>query len=142
MHRVVVVAAVAVVTMACSSLSAGGDGGPQAVNAGNGVDDVKAACTIRASWTHSAESGCRDCILYSPVAPCSCSSDPNLGKCETQSQAQQHEADCTTALAVCVTDCITNCSCIDACYAGHDACRTVAAALDGCLVAACDSVCR
>jgi hypothetical protein len=142
MDRVWILAAIAFVTPACSSLSAGGDGGPQAVNAGNGVDDVKAACTIRTGWTRSGSAVCRDCILYSPVAPCSCSSDPNLGKCETQSVAKEHEPDCTSAIAVCVTDCLSDCSCVDACYAGHDACRTVEAALDGCLVAACDSLCE
>lgn len=141
MVRVSILAAIVIVTPACSSLSAG-DAGTQVVNAGNGVDDVKAACTIRASWTRAGSGVCWDCILYAPVAPCTCSNDPNLGKCETQSQAHEHEADCTSALATCVTDCLSGCTCIDACYAGHDACRTVAAALDGCLVAACDPVCR
>jgi hypothetical protein len=125
-----------------SSTSASDAGAPAADNAGNGVDDVKAACVIRGGWTQSSSSACTDCILYAPVAPCSCSSDPNLGKCESQSVAAKSESDCTDAIAVCVTDCLSDCSCVDACYDGHDACRTVTAALDGCLAAACNAVCK
>jgi hypothetical protein len=143
MYRFAFLSVCSVAVLACSSSSgSSGDAGAQATNAGNGVDDVEKACTLREAWTQSSSSQCIDCIQYAGVAPCSCSSDPYLGMCLTQSQAKAKEADCTAALATCVTDCLSDCSCVNACYSGHDACKTVAAALDGCLVAACGGVCK
>ena len=127
--------------IACSSSS--GSGGPPAVmNAGNGVDDVVQACVIRSRWMQAGSSACRFCVEYSPMAPCTCEMDPNWGKCQTQAQAKQAEPECAS-VGGCVATCAPqDCACVDGCYVGHDPCRTVAAAFDGCVASVCDSACR
>jgi hypothetical protein len=125
--------------IACSSTSSSA---PSVQNAGNGVDDVMQACAIRAAWQQTLTPACTTCFAETPAQACSCDSDPDRAKCLEQSQAKAAEPDCSTALSDCTIACHNDCACVDACYVGHDACRKVAAAFDGCVAAVCDPSCR
>jgi hypothetical protein len=133
-------AASSLLAIACSSSSSGG--APPVQNAGNGVNDVKQACAIRTAWTQRISTTCSTCLSEAPVPACECDTDPHRAQCLQQSQAKTNEADCTRAISDCTVACHDDCACVDACYAGHDACRVVASALDGCVAAVCDSSCR
>ena len=129
--------------LAAAACSGGGSASPDAApNGGNGVDDVKQACAIRVGWANATTSDCALCQVKAPSAPCSCDSDPDRGMCQTQAQAVASQPDCTQALYDCIAACGKDCACVDGCYTGHDACRTVSAARDGCVVAVCDAKCR
>lgn len=126
--------------LACTSSSGGA---PAVTNAGNGVNDVVGACNIRKAWQGALESTCLKCKTNVALAPCECSpGDPFAGKCLSQSKVHNAEVDCSPTLDQCVGRCADDCACLDACYAGHDACRKAAAALDGCQADVCDSTCR
>ncbi|MBL8609059.1 MAG: hypothetical protein JNL38_17160 [Myxococcales bacterium] len=110
---------------------------------GNGVNDVAKACAIRASWTRASTSDCSDCQASAPVAACDCPRySPYGGRCEEQGKRAANEPDCTEVFK-CIAKCnITDCRCIEACYVGHDVCKTASAARDGCVAEACDATCK
>jgi hypothetical protein len=131
----------ALAAVALAVLSAcGGDSSPAR---GNGTNDVVLACKVRATWTRKAEKKCTDCRAAAPAPECECTIyGPFAARCEAQNNARVKEADCTKEVAECAIRCIDDCSCIDACYTNHPACRTAQSALDGCVADACDAECK
>jgi hypothetical protein len=130
------------VAIVCACGSSDDDATP---NAGNGVNDVKIACETRAAWTRAKEPSCTSCNVTAPVAKCGCKAiddDPHVERCLAQAKARTAEADCTREVTDCVYECKLDCACEDACYVGHDACRAVTAAVDGCRTAECDVECK
>ncbi len=122
-------------------IACGGDDEP-APN--NGVNDVKKACEIRATWTKRKTQECIDCTSIAKTPKCDCPAFQQdfAAKCEVQGRAYGDERNCDF-VGDCVGKCNeTDCACIDACYAGRDACRPKAAALDGCIADVCDRYCR
>jgi hypothetical protein len=130
--------AIVIACSGASGCSSDADESPKSV--GDGVNDVKAACDIRATWTNRASDKCKGCLYTVTSAPCSC--DARAGMCDPQSRKKVFESSCTSSIADCVSACALDCACVDACYAQSAACRTVASALDGCMAAACDDDCR
>lgn len=115
--------------------------------ADNGVNDVAKACAIRDGWTQRQSNTCVECQSFAPIAKCNCPSFSNatyMGKCQAQGDAKAHEPDCNdTNLENCLHACKDeDCACIDGCYAGHDKCRAVAQAVDGCVAEVCDATCK
>jgi hypothetical protein len=128
------------VLVGCGSDSSGGPAGSGGIA---GADDVLSACVIRAGWSKGTTSTCLTCISLADNPACSCSGDPNSGKCASLNHTLQNEPDCTASVTSCVGLCMaTDCACINGCYAGHDRCRAAASALDGCQIDVCDSTCR
>ena len=108
---------------------------------GNGVDDVKAACEIRSKWVRSGN----DCSLCEAavISPrCDCTSLAAFGAaCLDQQNARKPL--CNDAIDTCVFGCtVTDCACIEACYANADACKKASSARDGCVAEVCDSHCK
>lgn len=109
----------------------------------NGVDDVKAACEIRATWTAPTSNRCLSCMAVAPQAPCGCEAFEGFdGVCHAQGQAVRAEPSCTESITTCVRDCASDCACVDGCYAAAEACKKVNAALDGCVADACSAYCN
>ena len=132
----------AALSIACSSASTGGaDGGPLP-NEGNGVDDVKQACLVETAWTQSASPSCKTCVFEGAIPSCTCDMDPDHSRCYSQALAKADESDCSLTVDDCVNACMSDCTCVDGCFANHAACRAAASALKGCLAALCDPVCR
>jgi hypothetical protein len=124
----------AAVLAACSS------GEPE--NAGNGVNDVRAACQIRTDWARASTDECLLCLAQIQSPPCGCESEREfIGVCLSQHEAKIGEPSCD-GMAKCVDGCRADCACVDACYAGKEACRRVSAASDGCAAHVCDAYCR
>jgi hypothetical protein len=109
----------------------------------NGVNDVAAACQIRAQWANASTTACSTCMALAETPRCPCADESYAGQCSDQQAAMRSEPTCDDAVLQCVSHCpATDCACIDGCYAGKAACRTKASAADGCLAVACDSSCR
>lgn len=133
-HRVAVGLGIMVAVVACS----GDDDEPKT---GNGVNDVRAACDIRAQWNRAAQ----DCSLCEAavVSPrCECVELRDFSAaCENQAAARK------TACAASVDECVfkcqrEDCACIDACYVDAASCKAASAARDGCIAEACSPYCR
>ncbi len=108
----------------------------------DGVNDVSKACVIRTGWMASSTTACSRCTGLSTSSRCPCASYDFEGACATQESAVAKEPGCVNAHS-CEASCKQgDCACADACYAGKDACRPKAAALDGCLAEVCDSYCK
>lgn len=108
---------------------------------GNGVNDVRKACEIRATWVRSNN----DCSLcesaaISPRCECSALVDVSAA-CVDQGNARRSA--CPENLdADCVFKCDrTDCACIDACYSDAK-CREATAARDGCVAETCTPKCK
>lgn len=130
-------AGLALVLAACSSSNA-----TNATASTNGVNDVRKACDIRATWLHASSGACSDCYSYATTPRCDCTDLPYAGSCSAQERTKLDEPSCA-GVDACVRVCATTeCACTDACYAGKDACRTAAAAVDGCVASICDEHCR
>lgn len=130
-----------VVFAGCASSSSGTSTNGGIVGS-NGVNDVNKACVIRTGWTQSNSSACARCTGLSTSGRCPCASADYEGACAPQETAIANEPGCVDAHS-CETNCKQgDCACADACYAGKDACRAKAAALDGCLAEVCDSYCK
>ena len=109
-----------------------------------GVDDVKKACEIRATWARAATSACVDCtsISQAPVCGCPAFQQAYIGQCVDQARAHAIEPSCE-GTADCIAKCAaTDCDCIDRCYVGKPRCRELASAVDGCVADVCDAYCR
>lgn len=107
---------------------------------GNGVDDVKLACEIRAKWQRSGNdcSLCESAVIY-PACGCT-STNAFAAACLDQQNARAKV--CAGSVDTCVIACDrTDCACIDACYA-NDECRKASAARDGCIANVCDGDCK
>lgn len=110
---------------------------------GNGVNDVKTACTIRNGWANASASKCLNCFALSKLPLCDCQDDnPEAARCSAQAEAKRTEADCTKEVSDCVSACGSDCACVDACYSAHTACKSVSAALDGCVADVCAPSCK
>src|SRR5687767_7430570 len=91
----------------------------------NGVNDVRRACDIRLAWKSPITVACTECIGLASAPRCDCSVQDYAGRCNEQQRAKANEPSCEGVNA-CVTHCEdTDCDCIEACYAGKDACRTL-----------------
>ena len=108
----------------------------------NGVNDVMQACQLRVPWKNATSTACNDCVGLTVTPRCPCSDRDYAGKCSDQQSAKNQEPTCV-GVDTCINHCVrTDCTCIEACYANKDACRTRASAVDGCVVDVCDSYCR
>ncbi len=110
----------------------------------NGVNDVKAACEIRATWTRKTAAQCVSCEVTSVLKRCECEAFRDYsGACVTQAEARQAEPSCTTALDECLGRCdALDCVCQEHCYDGAQACKRASAARDGCVAEVCTRFCR
>lgn len=109
---------------------------------GNGVNDVHAACVIRASWVATDQNQCDICAAAVVSPRCGCSELTAFsGACDSQAQAQQ--AACPQAVNDCVNGCKAgDCNCVDGCYANNPSCKAASAARDGCQADACTQYCK
>lgn len=123
------------------SIAACSDDDDDGAKTGNGVNDVRASCEVRAKWNRNGN----DCIVCEAAVispPCEC---PSLkafgGACLDQANARASA--CAEEVKSCVFKCDqADCNCIDSCYANGDACKKAAAARDGCIAEACAPYCK
>lgn len=110
----------------------------------NGVNDVRQACLIRASWANTTRDKCINCRASATSPTCECEAFKEFaGQCYSQDQARLAEASCTGAIKDCAHNCPEkDCGCVEACYASAEACKRVAAATDGCVTDVCAQYCR
>jgi hypothetical protein len=109
-----------------------------------GVNDVRKACELRRSWTALDKDTCKNCRAAAPLADCGCEAFKDYAaKCVPPQDAVKSEASCTDQIQICVKTCqVTDCDCIDACYANAGACRRVSGGLDGCVADVCAPYCN
>ncbi len=125
---------VAVALVACSSKDYD--------TAGNGVNDVVAACRIGVPWVRTRDE-CSACIAAAPAARCDCPEfKAYSAACEEQAAARRNEPSCTYEIETCALGCGTDCDCVDRCYANAPGCRRAASARDGCVAEVCDKYCK
>jgi len=109
----------------------------------NGVNDVHKACEIRAGWKNRSAEKCGWCQQAAQRPPCGCEAFKGFdGVCADQGASFRAEKSCTDDVINCVDHCSPDCDCIEACYANAPACKTVAAARDGCVADACATYCN
>lgn len=109
----------------------------------NGVNDVRKACEIRATWRNLSAEKCGLCQAAAPRPPCGCESFSGFdGVCAAQGDARRAEPSCSEVFDRCEIGCASNCACIENCYATAQACKRVSAARDGCVAEACASYCN
>jgi hypothetical protein len=108
---------------------------------GNGVNDVKLSCEIRAKWNRTGND-CSLCESGVVSAPCDCSSLAEFsGACLQQADARRNA--CAESVDTCVFSCDrTDCACIESCYTNGDACKAASAARDGCIAEVCADHCK
>lgn len=125
---------------ACSSSTSSGNAAPPP--AGNGVNDVAKACAIRTTWQNASSGICNQCMGLAIAPHCDCETEEYGGRCNAQQTAKAAEPSCD-GVGACLGGCkVDDCACIDGCYAGKDACRTVSSAVDGCVADVCTTYCR
>lgn len=110
----------------------------------NGVNDVRGACEVRASWKNADAPDCRTCQTSAVLQRCECESLREFsGACVAQADDRRAEPSCTAALDQCVQGCApTDCGCLDGCYATAQACRQASSARDGCVAEVCAKFCE
>ena len=110
----------------------------------NGVNDVRKACELRASWTKGADRTCINCVAAAPSPACDCPDFKEFGGlCKSQDNDRRAEPSCTDAIGNCTRACAAkDCACVESCYAQAEACKRVAAAEDGCIADACTKYCQ
>jgi hypothetical protein len=109
----------------------------------NGVNDVKAACVIRTSWSNPTGDKCSLCKSAAPIANCGCEAEKDFGgACQSQGDARRAEPTCTPDLLDCRAHCNDDCNCIDNCYANAPKCKPLVAAEDGCVADVCAKFCN
>lgn len=108
---------------------------------GNGVNDLAQACQIRATWVR-ANNDCSVCESGAINAHCDCDALRAFsGACLDQQNARKGV--CPQSVDDCVDKCDrTDCTCIEACYTGNDACKKATDARDGCVAATCTDHCK
>ncbi len=108
---------------------------------GNGVNDVRASCEIRAKWNRTPEK-CGLCEAAVVAPRCECTELAEFSAACIE-QADARTPVCPETIDTCVASCNRNdCNCIDGCYAANAACKNASAARDGCVADACSSYCR
>jgi len=109
----------------------------------NGVNDVKAACEIRAAWKRAETEDCRNCMAAAPLVSCECETvKAYSGLCKDQGDVRIREPSCSDTVEQCVTTCPrTDCACVEACYSRAEACKKASAARDGCVADVCAKYC-
>ena len=137
--NIVVVAAA--LCLACGAVAACA---PKHDEPRNGINDVREACIIRASWANTTRDKCVNCRASATSPICECEAFKEFaGKCYSQDQARLGEASCTQAIKDCAHNCPEkDCGCVEACYAPAAACKRLAAATDGCVTDVCAQYCR
>jgi hypothetical protein len=116
-------------------------------DSGAAAMDVRQVCDQKTTWTRAQTGDCGLCEEAAPAPSCGCpvvtgsSAADAVAKCLSQAQAKGAEPDCN-GIDMCVDGCHGDCVCAEACYSGHDKCRSVASALDTCIFQTCDSRCR
>lgn len=107
-----------------------------------GVNDVVKACAITSAWANASTQKCTDCKGLVTTPKCACSNDAAGGSCNEKQRAVTDEPTCA-GVAPCISACaVTDCGCVDRCYADKAKCRELASARDGCVTEVCDSHCR
>ncbi len=124
--------------VALIALGACGDDAPKS---GNGVNDVRASCEIRASWVRVANK-CTECEAAVVSTRCECIELAEFsGACLEQADARRPV--CPESIDTCVAGCQRDdCDCIDTCYASDARCKQASAARDGCIAEACATFCK
>jgi hypothetical protein len=109
---------------------------------GNGVNDVRAACEIKAKWVATDQNQCYICAASVLYPRCSCTALAAFsGACSDQADARKPV--CPQSIDDCVNGCKANdCDCLDTCYANNEACKAASGARDGCQVDACSQYCK
>ncbi len=110
----------------------------------NGVNDVRKACEVRATWKRGATETCINCMAAAPSPKCDCESFKEFGGlCEIQEAERHAEPTCTSPLEDCTHTCAkTDCNCLEGCYAQAARCKQLAGARDGCVTAVCAQYCE
>ncbi len=109
----------------------------------NGVNDVLAACQIRATWANTSAEKCTHCMASAPTPACDCPLFAEFGgKCNAQSEARRSNPACTAPVD-CTYACAKNdCACIDGCFNAAAECKRLVAATDGCVTDVCSPYCK
>ncbi|MCS6898314.1 MAG: hypothetical protein RMJ98_05605 [Myxococcales bacterium] len=109
-----------------------------------GVNDVRAACEVRARWTRRDSGDCAACRAAVVLPPCGCELFRDVeARCVTLADARRRQPQCTQALDACVSTCPPNdCGCLDHCFEGADDCRQATSARDGCITEVCTPYCE
>ncbi len=114
------------------------DDGPKGTN---GVNDVKRACEIRTTWVREGNE-CSLCEAGAISPRCDCTTLASFGAACIDQQNTLRQA-CGVEKDNCVAKCDrTDCGCIEACYADNAACKSAAAARDGCVAEVCGPHCK
>lgn len=109
--------------------------------AGDGVNDVRAACELRAAWNR-ANKDCSICEAAVISPRCECEQLAAFSAACFDQETSRGDR-CAEEVDRCVHACDrTDCRCIEACYAQADACKTAADARDGCIAEACAEYCE
>lgn len=120
------------------ALVACGDDTPKS---GNGVNDVRVACEIRAKFVR-ANNSCGVCEAAVVSPRCDCSELKEFSAACID-QADARKGVCPETVDQCVFACqATDCGCIEACYANDARCKSASAARDGCIADTCQSHCK
>lgn len=130
----------AALAVAASLSACGGDSKADPV----GVNDVRQACEVRRSWAKPTDDKCISCQAAAPTVECSCPDYKDFaGKCQQATDAMKAEPTCTSQIEVCVKTCsVTDCDCIDRCYAQAATCKRAAGSRDGCVAEICAQYCN
>lgn len=110
----------------------------------NGVNDVRKACEVRATWTMAGREKCINCLAAAPAPACECESFKEFGAlCELQEAERHADPGCTSALDDCTRTCArTDCGCLEGCYGQASRCKQLSGARDGCVAQACAPYCQ
>jgi hypothetical protein len=110
----------------------------------NGVNDVRASCTIRTTWANASRDKCVNCLASAAAPACECETFKEFaGQCYSQDQARLAEPSCTTPVKDCAHNCPkSDCGCVEACYASAEACKRATAATEGCVTDVCAPHCK
>jgi hypothetical protein len=132
-------ASIAVFVAIVMGVGCGGNDDPKGTN---GVNNVLAACQIKATWIRTDQNKC-DLCEQAVVSPrCGCSELTAFsGACDDQAEAAKPA--CPESILDCVNQCArTDCNCVEACYANNAGCKAAAAARDGCQAEVCTQYCK
>jgi hypothetical protein len=125
------------VATALGGAACGEDDKPQA---SNGVNDVRKACDLRATWNRTGTQ-CSVCESAAVSPRCECSELAAFSATCIE-QADARKPLCNASIEECVNTCLRDCDCIEKCYANDAACKSASAARDGCVTEACGPHCK
>src|SRR5262245_35656546 len=130
--------ALAVVPLAAVIVAACGEDLPKS---GNGVNDVRKACEIRAGFNRNGnDCGVCEAAVVAPRCDCSTLKDVSAA---CSAQADDRRPVCAEAIDTCVNKCKpSDCECVEGCYANDPQCKSASAARDGCIAETCASHCK